>query len=402
MRRLPHVSAALRAPAVMAAFLPPALAVWLLLAAAAPAAAQNSGVGYREPANLLSGGPSFRSWKVKSPGDTTETITQIHVPFLQTVPLGPNADIVAFGSWASTKLKPSRGAESSLTGFTDFRLKGIWRPGGRGMLSAGVNLPVGKRTIEVSGTGGDELAVAQAMWSPILGMRTKRMGEGFDFEFGAGWAAPLSPKATLGLGAGYAVKGEYDLFRTSAGVTRFKPGAEASASLGIDFRPDQGTLLRVDVAGRRFAEDKSGGEPVFQSGTQVEIDAVFGRDTPGWTLAIRGRNVSRSDDNVISGTGSAITRTTVTPAGLLFGLAEVYRKAGPSVAVGAEVEVASFGRSGAALSDGTTLAVGPGLRIGSAGGSRVSARALYLTGNAQGGDVKLSGFDATLAVTLAF
>lgn len=402
MKRFLCVPMALRAPALRAAGLPAALALLFLLAAAAPAAAGDTGVGYREPANVFESGPSFRSWEIKSPGDTTTTVTQFHVSFLQTVPLGLNADIVAFGSWASTKLEPFQGSETTLSGFTDVRLKAIWRPGGRGMLSAGVNLPVGKRTIEIGDTGADELVVAQAMWSPILGMRTKRMGEGFDFEFGAGWAAALSPKITLGIGAGCLVKGEYDLFKTSAGAIRFRPGLEASASLGVDIRPDAGTLLRVDVAGRRFGEDEVDGVPAFQPGTQVEIDAVFGRDTPGWGLALRGRSVSRSDDELIGGSGTDVTRTTVTPGGFLLGLGEIYRKLGPTVALGAEAEVGSFGRSEVSLSDGTTIGVGPGLRIGSAGGSRVFARALYLTGSAQGGDVDLSGFDVMLAVSLAF
>ncbi len=172
--------------------------------------------GSRDAANVFGAGPSYRSWDIEDIGTTT--ISQFHFPFSQTVPLGRWASLVAAGAYARTTLKLENGDEASLSGITDVRLKGIYRPMGRAQVSIGVNLPVGKETL-VQGSGGTEagalralhegddggahheVEVAQAMWSPILGFRTKRMGAGFDMEFGVGYAAPHSPTAPLGHGA---------------------------------------------------------------------------------------------------------------------------------------------------------------------------------------------------------
>jgi hypothetical protein len=289
---------------------------------------------------------------------------------------------------------------------------------GRAQVSFGVNLPVGKETL-VQGEGGaaeklkvlhegddggahHEVEVAQAMWSPILGFRTKRMGAGLDMEFGAGYAVPLSPTATLGLGAAYITKGEYDLFETDDGVTTFKPGPEASATIGIDFRPGLNTLLRFDLTGRTYGDDESNDSPVFKAGTQIEVDLLLARTTSQWAFGLRGRSVTRSDDELVSGAGDEVVRTAVSATPSVWGLGEAYRQLSPSLALGAELQAGSFGESETVLSDGSTFGVGPGLRIGSAGGRRVTFRALYLTGSAENGAVDLSGYDLSAAAAFAF
>jgi hypothetical protein len=391
---------------------------FLLLAAlvlpAAPLEAQDD--GSRDPASVFGAGPSYRSWDIED-GATT-TISQFHFPFSQTVPLGRWASLMAAGAYATTTLKLENGDEATLSGLTDVRLKGTYRPMGRAQVSLGVNLPVGKETL-VQGSAevveklralheGDdggahhEIEVAQAMWSPILGFRTKRMGAGFDMEFGAGYAVPLSPTATLGLGAAYITKGEYDLFETEDGVTSFKPGPEASATIGVDFRPGQNTLLRFDLTGRTYGDDESNDEPVFKAGTQIEVDVLLARTTSAWSLGLRGRSVTRSDDELVSGAGEDVVRTAVSATPSVWGLGEAYRQLSPRLALGAELQAGSFGESETVLSDGKTFAIGPGLRIGSAGGRRLTLRALYLTGSAGDGDVDLSGYDLSAAAAISF
>jgi hypothetical protein len=357
---------------------------------------------------VFGAGPSYRRWKLESSfegeGTAEETISQFHLPFSQAVPLGPSMTLLAYGAYASTKLELDDGDETTLSGITDVRVKGIYRLMDRAQVSLGVNLPIGKQTLEQSDEegGARELEVAQAMWSPILGFRTKRMGAGFDIELGAGYATPLSPTATLGISAAYVAKGEYDLFETDEGVTTFRPGPEISGTIGVDFRPSEGTLLRLDLTGRSYGDDESNDLKVFNPGTQLELDAMFARITNTWNFALRARNVSRSDDELIADSGDDVVRTAVTAANSLWGLGQAYYQSSPTLAFGAEAELGSFGESQTVLSDGTTFAIGPGVRIGAAGERRVTVRALYLTGNALDGNVDMSGFDISLAAAIPF
>jgi hypothetical protein len=380
-----------------------AISAAVLLPAAAQA--QNEDL---DRSNVFGAGPSYRRWKLESSFEgedaAEETISQFHLPFSQAIPLGRSATLLAYGAYASTTLELDDGDETTLSGITDVRVKGIYRLMDRAQVSLGVNLPIGKQTLEQSDEegGARELEVAQAMWSPILGFRTKRMGAGFDIELGAGYATPLSPTSTLGISAAYVAKGEYDLFETEDGVTTFRPGSEISGTIGLDFRPSEGTLLRFDLTGRSYGDDESNDLKVFKPGTQLELDATFARITNTWNFALRGRNVSRTDDELIADSGDDVVRTTVSAPNSLWGLGQAYYQIRPTVAIGGEAELGAFGESETVLADGTTFGIGPGVRIGAAGARRITIRALYLTGNALDENVDLSGFDISLAAAFPF
>jgi hypothetical protein len=163
-----------------------------------------------------------------------------------------------------------------------------------------------------------------------------------------------------------------------------------------------GTLLRLDLTGRTFGQDASNGNDVYQTGTQFEIDATFARATPSWTLLLRGRNVTRSDDEIISGAGDDLVRTIVTAPGSLWGFAEAYYLLSPASALGAELHAGTFGEAETYLSDGSSIGVGPAFRLGRIDARRVLVRALYLTGDAEGGTIDLSGFDVSIAAAFPF
>lgn len=373
-----------------------------------------------EPRVTAETGASFRHWTVKDSTGTEAKISQLHVPFSATVPVGPRFDIVAYGAFASTKLDLGEAGAGTLKGVTDFRLKGFWRPTNRFFLGAGVNLPVGKHLLKQGPVearpGGltpkhngvdhpvlHEVEVAQVMWSPIFGFRAKRMGEGLDVELSAGAALPLSPTATLGFGAGYILKGEYDFIETEDATRRFKPGAEGSASIGLDLRPNEATLIRLDVAGRMFTKDKQSDREVFQASSQLELDGLVAHAGGGWSWQLHARDVAKGDDKFIEENGdNGVLETPHTAVSSFWASGELFRDLKETLSIGASVEFGSFGKSDLTISDGHTLSYGPAVRFGRRGGSGATLRVAGLTGSAENGDIDLSGFDVSGVVSLAF
>ncbi len=401
-----------------------ALCFWLGAPAASGAGVDRDGAEPR--ATLMA---THRSWDIDDRLGGTVTIRQMYLPFSASAGFGDRFDIVLFGAWARTTL--DFGAdEAALSGITDSRLKGVWRPNRNTFLSVGTNLPAGKRTLFQgndtvapgrpltttarraagssgstrplhSGTDHREVEVAQAMSSPLLGFRARRMGEGFDLELSGGVAARLSSTVSIGAGAGYAVKGAYDLYETPDGTVDFKPGGEASASAGFDWRPADGALLRLDVAGRTFQDDESLGEKVYRAGTQIEVEALMARVTPKTSVRITARNVVKEDDERFETAGDEILSTAVRSSNSLWAAGEVYVVAVASIALGVEARAGVFGDSDAGLSDGSTAAIGPGVRW-SGPRHHVGIAAQWLSGNAEDNTLDLSGLDVSAALTVIF
>lgn len=373
-----------------------------------------------EPRVTAETGASFRQWTVTDSASNEAKISQLYVPFSATIPVGATFDIVAYGAYASTKLDLGEAGAGTLKGITDFRLKGFWRPTNRFFLGAGVNLPIGKHLLKQGPVEGrprglspkhdgvehpvlHEVEVAQSMWSPIFGFRAKRMGEGLDIDLSAGAAFPLSPTATLGFGAGYILKGEYDFIETEDATRRFKPGAEASASIGLDIRPNEATLIRLDVAGRTFTEDTQSDRKVFQASSQLELDGLVAHQGGGWNWQLHARQVAKGDDTFIEENGdNGVLETPHTAVSSFWASAELFRDLKESLSIGASVEFGSFGKSDLTISDGHSLSYGPALRFGRRGGSGATLRVAGLTGSAENGDIDLSGFDVSGVVSLAF
>lgn len=373
----------------------------LLLLVAAPGEARAAGTGVasdggREPATVVSGLPSWRTW---STGDevTDITISQFHVPFLVSVPFGDRLDLMALASYArTTYTRPGfDDGDAELAGLVDGRVKLAFRPNSRLQLTAGVGLPFGDGAIDSP----EEIDVAQVLWSPLLDFRAKSAGQGLTVEGSAAYAVPLSPTVTLGLGAGSVLAAEYDLYATEDFVTTHRPGTELSASIGIDVRPRPTTLLRLDVAGRRFADDEVNGVAAFRAASRLEVDATVASVKPVGFLALRARGVFRGADRRYSAEGDEVRRQ-VSVAEAYYLTAEAYRQLSETVQVGLEVDGASVTRSEDPVGDGERAGAGPGVRIGRPGGTRAQFRALHF--RTFGGRREAPGWDLSGGVSLAF
>lgn len=368
-----------------------------------PAALHAAGTGVvsdggREPATVVIGTPSFRTWDIEPGEGDAATLSQFHLPLALTVPLGNRLDLVGYVAVARSTFEPDEGEEASLEGLVDGRLKLAFRPTSRFQITAGLGLPFGDGALDEP----EEVAVAQLLWAPILDFRSKRAGEGMTIEANAAYAAPLSPMVTLGLGAGGVLGSEYDLFDTGDTPTTFRSGTELSASIGFDVRPSDITLYRLDVAARTFGDDEVNGRAAFRAATRVEVDVTAATAPDSWLLALRGRGVFRGEDRRYSGDGDDEVRRQVAGSDALYALVEAYRELGETAALGLEAEAGRFGESDAALSDGSRVGAGPGLRLGRPGATRAQFRAQYLSGSAESGAVDLSGWDFSAGVFLVF
>jgi acetolactate synthase regulatory subunit len=377
------------------------VATLLWAAAPAPVRADGTGVtsdGGREPVTVVSGLPSWRSWSV---GDEVQgtSISQLYVPFVLNMPLGDRLDLLAHAAYARTTARRewtyADNFESTLSGLVDGRVKVAYRPGPRLMLAAGVGLPFGDGALDSP----EEIDVAQMLWSPLLDLRAKSAGQGLTVEGSAAYAVPLSPTVTVGLGAGAVLAAEYDLYTRDDFVTTHRPGTELSASIGIDVRPRPTTLLRLDVAGRRFGDDEVNGDAAFRAASRLEVDMTIASARPVGLLALRVRGVFRGDDHRYTPAGDEV-RERVSVAEAYYLTAEAYRTLSETVSAGVELDGATVSRSEDFLGDGERMGAGPGLRIGRAGGTRAQLRVIHFRTYGDAWDAP--GWDVSGGVSLAF
>jgi len=215
-------------------------------------------------------------------------ISQTSIRTTITAFVTPALSVVVSGGAGLSDLQGFAGA-SEAQGLTDTRVKLFYRiAGGRVLLGAGVVAPTGLHSLEP-----DELSTAAGVWSPLLGFPLKRLGEGWGGDVSGSVAFPLGDRTTLGLGAGYYARGEYDL--SANPVSQYRPGNEISSTAAFDFIEER-TGLRLALALRSFAADRLNGADYIDQGDQIEGTARFWWRGDRLGMALTGHAVAKGDN----------------------------------------------------------------------------------------------------------
>jgi len=160
-------------------------------------------------------------------------------------------------------VSPDSVAVIDVWGPLDTRFTGAWRLGTGGLISLHATLPTGKDSLNA-----DEEALVRTIARNDLNFPVNTFGAGFDFGGGLSFA---TQRGHIGYSAGiaYVRRGEYD---PVTGVANYKPGDEATLTLGIDYTWRK-WVLRLSTVGSYYLKDRLGGRDIFRNGKQLMIQS---------------------------------------------------------------------------------------------------------------------------------
>ncbi len=352
-----------------------------ILAAASQVAGQ---IVYGRPA---SGGVqvTYSHWTLKDTSGTTK-IGQLSAPLQGFLPLSDNFEALVYLAASSNSLDAS-GVDSKLSGLSNMQMQFSRSfSEDRYVLSCGLNLPTGKKQL----TAGEEVPVLQMLTQNYLDFPMHRFGEGFGFNALLGTARMVG-RLKCGGGIAYQYTGEYEPYEGSGD---YDPGDVVSFNAGADWQQD-----RLTISGNVFyafyGADKAGGKEAFKQSTQFNLglSAVYTSDdfrgTASLAYLLRGRNTlyTGTEDRLkIYGNEFHVRGTARWTFGQQWFLA-------PSM------QLRLIGENDEGFGSSTIFGLGGAVGRSLGEQINITGGVKYFTGQADGGDIDLSGFQLTAGVT---
>ncbi len=212
-----------------------------------------------------SGGTGFvyTSWKLST--DTSETkISQFWIPIDAYVPLKDNLEARVFVANGSTNLDQD-GNELDISGMGDVSVQFSHSlADDQWLVSAGINLPTGKKKLSLS----SERAVLQALAQSFLDFPMRRYGEGLGLNLLVGTARQVGEFMVSG-GAIYRYIGSYEPY---LGVDDYNPGDNFNINASAE--TERGSLTMTgSIVFASYQADQSAGQKVFKQGNHISFGA---------------------------------------------------------------------------------------------------------------------------------
>ncbi len=297
--------------------------------------------------------------------------------------------LVATGGAASSYLGLN---DTRVTGATDLRMRGLFRPTDEWVIGFGSIVPLGLYELSAN-----EVVAAQWIWNPRSGFPLSRLGEGLGWELTAARAFQISGDTSLGLAAAYLRHAEFDLLDGNTGEYRL--GDEVSVSAAVDWRFQGDVSALLDVSHRISQADELSGIEFVEKGARTSVGAsvrIPGRSfVTQWTM-----RATFQGDNTLSAAATdslAISEA----AGIRLHLGgRVARSVGESTLIYLDGQLNRIaGTDYAVPTDGTAFLVGPGVGWRMNEQFSIGARLAFLSSSGDD-DLDYTGTDAL--VTLEF
>ena len=243
-----------------------------LLVCLALASSVSGQIVYGQPTSGHTGF-TFSSWKLSSADtDDETTLSQFWVPVTGFLPVAENTEARFWVASAGNSIDFGDTNES-MFGLGDFRVQ-LSRSFSEDMLVAalGLNLPTGKKELDYD----VEQQIIQQLSQNYIEVPMRRYGEGFGFSLMLG-AANSYGNASLGGGIRYEYIGKYKPYEGEA-IGDYDPGDMFSIYAGGDL-VGENSIWSLNLALLTYLDDKLDGEKVFKQGTQFDMQ-VIGRFGP--------------------------------------------------------------------------------------------------------------------------
>ncbi len=189
-------------------------------------------------------------------------ITSFAVPFRVTVPVTNGLSLDAMAAAATATMStPSQ----KLAGLTDTRIRATYVLLDETLLlTAGVTIATGKTNLN-----DDQITLGNVLSVTALDFEVPSFGQGSDLNLGVVYALELGDWV-LGLGVGAVGKTAFRPAELSD--IEYKPGAEATGTLGLDRAIDLDAgqwVITADISVTAYQADKLNGNEVFRSGLKT-------------------------------------------------------------------------------------------------------------------------------------
>ena len=226
-----------------------------------------------------------QSWELRS-GSKTVKINQLVFPLSFFVPLKDNYELKIFTSAALTDLD-STGGKNDLNGFNDTKIQvaGSFFDD-QYLVSLGINLPSGKKSLEP-----EEMKVARFLSFDYLNLPVKNFGEGFNLNLNLVRVFEWK-NLVWGVGAGYQYYGTYQPYHN---FSDYKPGDRFHLTGVVSFNLGNVKLMG-DLSSLQYQSDKQAGRKIFKDGNQFGIRGTLLYDKEPFSLAVQARFIIRAKD----------------------------------------------------------------------------------------------------------
>jgi hypothetical protein len=276
---------------------------------------------------------------------------------------------------------------SRISGLTDTQVRASWIFGDDAIvLTGGVNLPTGQATATES-----QFRAAGQIGNDFLLFPISSMGSGLAATGGIAVAHPLG-SWNVGAGASFRYASEYEPYEFNNVRSRYQPGSEYRARLGVD-RPIRAGRFVLGTTYSAFGADQAGGQS-FNTGDRFIVQASFDDALGGSHYTVSAWNLHRTSGTHADGSKAGAENITNAMVGLAIPAGGMTLE--PSV----ESRLLSRSGSGATSSgDNRGHMETAGLRARwTAGPLQIAPGATYSLGRLEGYD--LMGWRAMLTVRI--
>lgn len=336
---------------------------------------------------------NYGTWSLDPAIGPEESISQTTLGLSGFVPLRDNFE-ARYQIVSGANDLDAYGAQTNMSGLGDLRLQlahSFSRD--RLLLSAGLNLPTGKKELDPDG----ERRIIEFLSRDYLSLPLRRYGEGFGFNLQAGGAAAAGP-FKCGLSGVYDYCGSYKPYEGSG---EYDPGDAVSlnatagtASGGIEYAGDFGFSL--------FGTDALDGADIYRQGPQFSARLTATRPGEAYSATLGMRMVLRGRNKRYDLTDGAI-ESQLKKYGDEFDLfLRVGRTLGTGWKIGALAGTRQILSSEEALGRSSLLNFAFDLDKDLSRNLGLDLGVMYHTGSADGGDVDISGLQLSGGLKVSY
>ncbi|MFH2048375.1 MAG: hypothetical protein ABIJ12_02925, partial [bacterium] len=340
---------------------------------------------------------TYTSWKMTM-GDEEATLHQLVFPVTGFIPLQDNLELHLFLANATHSAKVL-GEEFQLNGLGDLKLQLSKSFSDDQLLaSIGLNLPTGKKSLDVEGE-----QIIYLLSNNYLDLPSRGMGEGFGFNVLLG-GAQAAGNLKYGGGILYEYKGSYEPYASSGD---YNPGDKFSINAGGDLDADK-TTFSADIIYSLFTNDKVGGDNKFKQSPQLELRTGVVYKLGNTDLNAGISYIKRGDNKIYADSSSQVILETLKLFGdelLLYGGA-VY-KMSETFSINPSLTYRSISANDESLATyqlDKSSVIGVGLAFNKTFQEKYGLKfgGKYFSGSADGSEIDLTGLQFTASLTANF
>ncbi len=262
----------------------------LLLALAAPLAAQEPGVGVRTTARS---GVTFQGYYFGA-GYAFDHVVEWTVPVTLSQRVGPRFTVDLSSAYAHASAATTNGP-LEISGFTDTDIRASWAAvSGHLVLSVAGSLPTGKKTVPAA-----TLPLLSALATDLFDFTTPSLGSGGGVTSGFATAFKLGERWAGGVGGSFRWRASYTPF---TGKAVLEPGGEGRMRLGVEGPVGKGggAYFRGALIYTLSGEDTLGGEARSLTGDRMLVYSGLSLPAGRGSLSLYGYDMYRLRSNVIA------------------------------------------------------------------------------------------------------